>query len=59
MYLCRTLTNMALTDIGHQFEDRNHATVLSSVRKIEDLVRTSPDMAATIRDLNANINSKN
>ena len=59
MYLCRTLTNMALADIGHQFEDRNHATVLSSVRKIEDLVRTSPDMAATIRDLNANINSKN
>ena len=59
MYLCRTLTNMALTDIGHQFEDRNHATVLSSVRKIEDLMRTSPDMSATIRDINANINSKN
>lgn len=59
MYLCRTLTNMALTDIGHQFEDRNHATVLSSVRKIEDLMRTSPDMSSTIRDINANINSKN
>lgn len=59
MYLCRTLTNMALTDIGHQFEDRNHATVLSSVRKIEDLVKTSADMSATIRDINANINARN
>ena len=59
MYLCRTLTNMALTDIGHQFEDRNHATVLSSVRKIEDLVKTSSDMSATIRDINANINARN
>ena len=59
MYLCRTLTNMALTDIGRQFEDRNHATVLSSVRKIEELVKSSPDMSATIRDINANINAKN
>ena len=59
MYLCRTLTNMALTDIGHQFEDRNHATVLSSVRKIEDLVRSSPDMSATIRDINSNISARN
>ena len=59
MYLCRTLTNMALTDIGHQFEDRNHATVLSSVRKIEDLMKTSPDMSATIRDINSNISARN
>ncbi len=59
MYLCRTLTNMALTDIGRQFEDRNHATVLSSVRKIEDLMKTSPDMSATIRDINSNISARN
>ena len=58
MYLCRTLTNMALTDIGHQFEDRNHATVLSSIRKIEDLMKISPDMAATIRDINSNISAR-
>ena len=59
MYLCRTLTNMALTDIGRQFEDRNHATVLSSVRKIEDLMKSSPDMSATIRDINSNISARN
>ena len=59
MYLCRTLTNMALVDIGHHFEDRNHATVLSSIRKIEDLMKTSPDMAATIRDINSNISARN
>jgi len=59
MYLCRTLTNMALVDIGRHFEDRNHATVLSSIRKIEDLMKTSPDMAATIRDINSNISARN
>ena len=58
MYLCRTLTNMALTDIGHHFEDRNHATVLASIRKIEDLIKISPDMAATIRDINSNIRAR-
>ena len=58
MYLCRTLTNMALTDIGHHFEDRNHATVLASIRKIEDMIKISPDMAATIRDINSNISAR-
>ncbi|MBO6040917.1 MAG: chromosomal replication initiator protein DnaA [Oscillospiraceae bacterium] len=58
MYLCRTLTNMALTDIGHCFEDRNHATVLASIRKIEDMIRISPDMAAAIRDINSNISAR-
>ena len=59
MYLCRNLTNLPLTDIGHNFEDRNHATVLSSIRKIEDMMKADPDMAATIRDITSNINSKN
>ena len=58
MYLCRTLTNMPLTDIGHQFEDRNHATVLSSTRKIEDLMKIDPDMASTIRDISSNISAR-
>ena len=59
MYLCRTLTNLSLVDIGAQFEGRNHATVLASVRKIEDLMQSSPDMAGTIRDISSNISSKN
>ncbi|MBE6969344.1 MAG: chromosomal replication initiator protein DnaA [Ruminococcaceae bacterium] len=59
MYLCRNLTNLSLADIGRHFSDRNHATVLSSIKKVEDMVRTRPDMAATIRDITSNINSKN
>ena len=57
MYLIRTLTGLSLTDIGKQFEDRNHTTVLSSIRKVEELIRTDPDMSATIRDLTSNINT--
>ena len=58
MYLMRTLTNLSLKDIGAEFEDRNHATVLSSIRKIEDLIKLDPRMAATIRDITSNINSQ-
>jgi chromosomal replication initiator protein len=59
MYLMRNLTNLSLKDIGAEYEDRNHATVLTSIRKIEDLLKTDPEMPGTIRDITSNINSRN
>ena len=59
MYLMRNLTNLSLTDIGEEYEGRNHSTVLSSIRKVEDLLKTDPDMSGTIRDITSNINSRN
>jgi len=58
MYLIRKLTNTSLVDIGKEFGDRNHATVLSSIRKIEEML-SDPQMSGTIRDITSNINSKN
>ena len=57
MYLMRSLTNLSLKDIGAEYEDRNHATVLSSIRKVEDLLKNDPAMAGTVRDITSNINS--
>ena len=57
MYLMRSLTNLSLQDIGAQFEDRNHATVLSSIKKIEDLISMDRTMAGTVRDITSNINT--
>ncbi len=57
MYLMRSLTNLSLKDIGAEFEDRNHATVLSSIRKVEDLLQSDPTMACTVRDITSNINT--
>ena len=59
MYLMRNLTNLSLKDIGAEYGDRNHATVLSSIRKVEDLLKSDPGMAGTVRDITSNINSKN
>ena len=58
MYLVRQLTNLSLNDIGTCFGNRNHATVLASINKIEDMTRNNSDMAAAIRDINSNINSR-
>ena len=59
MHLMRSLTNLSLKDIGAEFEDRNHATVLSSIRKVEDLLQKDPNMAAVVRDITSNITSNN
>ena len=57
MYLMRTLTNMTLVEIGEQLGGRNHATVLSSIRKVEDLMQRDPTMSGIIRDITSNITS--
>lgn len=57
MYLMRSLTNLSLKDIGEQFDNRNHTTVLSSIRKIEEMIKTDSTMTAKIRDISSNINS--
>ena len=58
MYLMRNLTNLSLVDIGTQYEGRNHSTVLASIRKVEDMIKTDPAVAATVRDISSNINSR-
>ncbi len=54
MYLMRQLTNLSLNDIGKEL-GRNHTTTLSSIRKIEDMMHSDPDMTGIIRDITSNI----
>ena len=54
----RNLTNLSLVDIGTQYEGRNHSTVLASIRKVEEMIKTDPAVAATVRDISSNINSR-
>lgn len=57
MYLMRSLTNLSLVDIGKEYEDRNHSTVLNSIRKVEEQLEHDPQMGITIRDITSNINT--
>ena len=57
MYLVRKLTNLSLPDIGQEF-NRDHATVLHGIRKVETALKTGDiAMQNNVRDITANINS--
>lgn len=59
MYLMRKMTNLPLLSIGKEFEDRDHTTVLSSIRRVENEIKNSVAFSETIKDISANINSRN
>lgn len=58
MYLMRKFINMSLVEIGACFGNRDHATVIHAIKKIETLISTSPEDADIIRDITTNITNK-
>ena len=57
MYLIRRMTNLSLKEIGREFDNRDHSTVLSSITRIEKLVKSDPNTAEVVKDITANINA--
>ncbi len=51
MYLARKLTSHSLEEIGGYVGGRDHSTVLHSIRAVEDLMVTDPDLRAVVADL--------
>lgn len=51
MYLVKQLTSASLPEIGRQFGDKHHTTVLHSIHKIESLRRTDKELNKTINKL--------
>ena len=56
MYQIRRMTNLSLKEIGKEFDNRDHTTVLHSIERVEDLIKTDPEKAEIIKDITANIN---
>src|SRR5436190_18534696 len=48
MYLCKSLTNASLPEIGKSFGDKHHSTVIHSIRKVENLRKTDKDFNSLI-----------
>jgi chromosomal replication initiator protein len=51
MYMCKKLTELSYPDIGKQFNDKHHSTVMYSVEKIEKLRRKEVEIDRTLRTL--------
>ena len=48
MYLCKHLTELSYPEIGKQFNDKHHSTVMYSVDKISRLRAEDPDLDRTL-----------
>ena len=55
MYLAKTLTSKSLPDIGRDFANRDHTTVIHSVKKIEKLIKTDENLNKDIEKLKNDI----
>lgn len=51
MYLCQTLLNMSLNEIGDNFGKRDHTTVLHGTKKITADLKTDINLQKNIKDL--------
>ena len=58
MYQIRRMTNLSLKEIGREFGDRDHSTVMHSIERVEKLMKQSPEVAEVINDITANINAR-
>jgi chromosomal replication initiator protein len=57
MYLIRNMTSLSLKEIGREFENRDHTTVLHSIDRIEKLKNSNPEIAEVLKDIKTNINA--
>ena len=51
MYLCKSLTNASLPEIGKSFGGKHHSTVIHSLRKVEELRQRDPAFNTVINNL--------
>lgn len=51
MYLCQTLLNMSLNEIGENFGKRDHTTVLHGTKKITNDLQTDVNLQKNIKEL--------
>jgi chromosomal replication initiator protein len=51
MYLCRTMTDVSLKNIGLETGNRDHTTVMNACKVIQTRVETEPQFAETIEDI--------
>ncbi len=51
MYLCRTLTEMPLTEIGKVLGGRDHTTVLYACDRVREMMELDPEYQHTVEEL--------
>ena len=58
IYLCRTLLNMTFEDIGNEFGNRDHTTIMNACLKIEQLYKNDETYKLTINKIKKLLTTK-
>ena len=59
IYLTKILTSKSLPEIGREFSNRDHTTIIHSVKTVEKLKENDPEMVENINKLKNQILYKN
>ncbi len=57
MYLAKTLTNESLPKIGREFGNKNHATVIYSVKMVQEMINSDGALAREIKIMEDKVRS--
>lgn len=58
MYLCRTLTNDSLADIGETFGGRDHGTVIHACKAVENMMEQDESVKRSVEYLKAQLSGR-
>ena len=58
MYLIRVMTNLSQDNIGQLFDNRDHSTVIHSIRQVEQKMKKDPAFAEMVKELKTNITAR-
>ena len=51
IYLTKMLTSKSLPEIGREFSNRDHTTIIHSVKTIEKLIKVDTELSSSIDNL--------
>lgn len=57
MYAIREITGMSLEEIGQEFGGRDHSTVVYSMNKMDETLKTNQSLRETVEDIIKNVRS--
>jgi chromosomal replication initiator protein len=55
MYLAKTMTSLSLPKIGDEFGGKNHATVIHSVKLVQELLNSDRQVFEEVKSLEERI----
>ena len=57
MYAVREITGMSLEDIGREFGNRDHSTIVYAMKKMENTLQKNQGLKETVDDIIKNVHS--